>query len=65
MSTAIKFDPLVSPFESPEAEASYDRWFRAKVEASLANTRPMIPHDEAMARLRAAVEAGKAKHAAG
>lgn len=47
-----KLSPIVSEFETEEEAEAYDRWFRAKVEASLADPRPSIPHDEAMARIR-------------
>ena len=45
-----KLSPIVSEFETEEEAEAYDKWFRAKVEASLADPRPGIPHDEAMAR---------------
>lgn len=48
--------PIVSEFETEEQAASYDRWFREKVRASLNDPRPSIPHDEAMARVRAIIE---------
>jgi hypothetical protein len=47
-----KLSPIVSEFETQEDAEAYDRWFRAKVEASLADTRPGVAHDEAMARIR-------------
>ena len=50
-------DPIVSEFDSPEQEAAYDEWFRAKVASSLADTRPPIPHDEVMAKARKIIEA--------
>lgn len=34
--------PLELRNESPE----YDEWFRRKVQAALADTRPRVPHDE-------------------
>ncbi|GAI25020.1 unnamed protein product, partial [marine sediment metagenome] len=37
--------PTVSEFETEEQAVSYDRWFRAKVQASLNDPRPAIPHD--------------------
>jgi hypothetical protein len=40
--------------ESVNGESSgddYDRWFRAKVQKSIDNPAPRIPHDEAMAKL--------------
>lgn len=59
--TEKKLDPRVSEFDTEEQAASYDRWFRAKVQASLKNDRPRIPHDEAMARIRATIERVAAK----
>lgn len=51
-----KLDPRVSEFETEEQAASYDRWFRAKVEAALKNDRPRIAHDAVMAQARATIE---------
>lgn len=48
--------PLVSEFETVEQEASYNEWLRAKVEASLADPRPAIPHDEVMAEMDALID---------
>jgi len=47
-----KLSPIVSEFETEEEAEAYDTWFRAKVEAALADPRPGIPHDEAMARIK-------------
>ncbi len=44
--------PIVSEFETQEDAEAYDLWFRARVAASLADTRPPVPHDEAMARIK-------------
>ena len=46
-----KLSPIESEFDSTEEAEAYDVWFRAKVEASLADPRPSIPHDMAMAEL--------------
>ena len=46
-----KLSPIESEFDSTEEAEAYDVWFRAKVEASLADPRPSIPHDLAMAEL--------------
>lgn len=54
MSPALS--PLVSEFETTEQEASYTAWLRAKVVASLADTRPAIPHDEVMAEMDALID---------
>ena len=49
-------DPLISEFASTEEAEAYDVWFRAKVQASLDDTRPCIPHDEVMAEMRRLIE---------
>ena len=51
--------PVVSEFGTTEEAEAYDRWFRAEVQASLDDPRPSIPHDQAMARIRATIEAAK------
>ncbi|CAN7781989.1 hypothetical protein LJR034_008322 [Caballeronia sp. LjRoot34] len=35
---ATPLDPLISEFDTAEEADAYDRWFRAEVEASLAET---------------------------
>jgi hypothetical protein len=60
--------PIIPPFESPfaapsEAEA-YDRWFRAKVQASLDDPRPSTPHDHVMAKMRQWLDARRAARSA-
>lgn len=47
--------PIVSEFETEEQAASYDRWFRAQVQASLDDPRPSIPHDQVMAEMDAII----------
>lgn len=56
-----KLSPIVSEFETQEQADSYDRWFRAKIAASLANPGPGVPHDEVMARMDAIIEAAERK----
>ncbi|VVM36776.1 hypothetical protein PS619_00069 [Pseudomonas fluorescens] len=48
---SILLSPFYSDFESEEEAESYDRWFRAKVQAALDDPCPGIPHEEAMVRL--------------
>ncbi|UAN63394.1 stability determinant [Serratia sp. JSRIV006] len=57
----IKLSPIVSEFETQEQADSYDRWFRAKVEAAMNSTKPRIPHDEVMAGARKIIEEAKAR----
>lgn len=63
MPKSNKLDPIISEFETEEEAAEYDRWFHAKVQASLDDTSPDIPHDEAMARVKAAIKAAAKKRA--
>ena len=51
-----KLSPIVSEFETEEEAQAYDRWLRAKVEASLADPRPPVPHDVVMAEMRQILE---------
>jgi len=53
---SVALSPIVSEFETEEQAANYDRWFRAKVQASLADPRPGIPHDQVMAEMDAIIE---------
>lgn len=46
-----KLSPIESEFGSTEEAEAYERWFRAKVEASLADPRPPVPHATVMAEL--------------
>ena len=55
--------PIVSEFDTPEQEASYTAWLKAKVHASLSDPRPNIPHDQVMAKARAVLEAPKTHRA--
>jgi hypothetical protein len=56
-----RYSPIVSEFGSAEEEAAYDVWYRKQVQEALDDPRPCVPHDEAMARIRATVEKAKAK----
>lgn len=51
--------PLVSEFETQEQEEEYTAWLKAKLQASLDDPRPKIPHDEVMAKARALLESKK------
>lgn len=63
MSTPL--DPIVSEFETQEQADRYERWFRERIQQSLDDSRPNVPHDEAMARVRAMIESNKHRHANG
>ncbi len=49
--TEVLQDPIISEFETQSQAESYDRWFRVKVQASIADIRPTIPHDQVMAQV--------------
>jgi hypothetical protein len=65
VSMSIPLSPIVSEFETEEQAASYDRWFRAKVQASIDDPRPNIPHDQVMAEMRALIESKRKAQDAG
>ena len=56
-----KLSPIESEFATTEEAEAYDVWFRAKVEKSLADTRPPIPHDQVMAEMRALIDRHRKK----
>jgi hypothetical protein len=56
---SAQLSPIVSEFETEEQAASYDRWFRAKVQASLDDPAPNIPHDQVMAEAEAIIAAAE------
>ncbi|NWA42675.1 antitoxin [Pseudomonas reactans] len=62
---SMPLSPIVSEFETEEQAASYDRWFRAKVQASIDDPRPNIPHDQVMAEMRALIESKRKAQDAG
>ena len=51
-----RHSPFVSEFDTAEQAAAYEKWLAEKVAASLADPRPPVPHDEAMAEARAIIE---------
>jgi hypothetical protein len=51
-----ELSPIVSEFETAEQEASYDQWFRVKVEEALSSEKPRLPHDAAMAEVQTMLE---------
>ncbi|WP_367350038.1 type II toxin-antitoxin system RelB family antitoxin [Sphingobium yanoikuyae] len=57
---AFSDDDLVPPdLRGPEDPVAYDLWFRAKIEAALANDSPRIPHEEVMRRMQAIIDRRK------
>lgn len=49
--------PIAPEFETVEQAARHARWFRAKVEEALHSENPRLPHDAAMAKVQAMLEA--------
>lgn len=47
-----KMSPIESEFSTTEDAEAHDRWFRAKVEAALASSGPVLPHDVVMAEMK-------------
>jgi hypothetical protein len=62
---SAQLSPIDSEIDTEEQAASYDRWYRAKVQASLDDPRPSVAHDEAMAQVEQMLEVKrKARRAA-
>jgi hypothetical protein len=53
---SAELSPIVSEFETEEQAASYDKWFRAQVQASIDDPRPNMPHDQVMAEMHDLIE---------
>ena len=53
---------LVSEFETEEQKASYVAWLKAKVQASLDDPRPNIPHDQVMAEMDLIITEAEKRH---
>jgi hypothetical protein len=56
--------PLVSEFETEEQETSYITWLQAKIQASLDDQRPNIPHDKVLTKARELLDSKKKIRAA-
>ncbi len=54
--------PIESEFATTEDAEAYDRWFRAKVQTSLDDPRPGIPHDHVMAEMDATIAEAERRH---
>lgn len=52
----IALSPIESEFQNSEEAASYERWFISKVQHSLDDPRPNIPHDQVMAEMHQLLE---------
>eukprot|EP00456_Euglypha_rotunda_P052151 TRINITY_DN42045_c0_g2_i1.p1 TRINITY_DN42045_c0_g2~~TRINITY_DN42045_c0_g2_i1.p1 ORF type:complete len:117 (+),score=24.61 TRINITY_DN42045_c0_g2_i1:528-878(+) len=55
---ASDFDPPPH-LMSPEDPVAYDAWFRAQVEAAIADPRPDIPHEVVMKEMQAILDRHK------
>ena len=62
MKTALS--PIESEFATTEEAEAYERWFRAKVQESLDDNSPLIPHDQVMAEMQALIDTKRREHAA-
>lgn len=57
---SAQLSPIVSEFETQEQADSHDRWLRRKVQESLDDPRPGVPHDEVMAEMEAIISQAEA-----
>jgi hypothetical protein len=54
--------PIESEFATTEEAEAYDRWFRARVKASLDDAHPSMPHDQVMAEMDAIIADAEQRH---
>ncbi len=57
--------PLVSEFDSPEAEAAYTAWLQQKVKQAQSSPEPLKDHDKVMAEARQVIQQNRKQHAVG
>lgn len=62
MKTALS--PIESEFATTEEAEAYERWFRARVQESLDDNSPLIPHDQVMAEMQALIDTKRREYAA-
>lgn len=62
--TTTALAAIVSEFDTQKQEPSYSAWLKVKVQASLDDPHPSIPHDKVMAEARAVLASGKEERAA-
>jgi len=55
MKTALS--PIGSEFATTEEAETYERWFRARMQESLDDNSPLIPHDQVMAEMQEPIDA--------
>ncbi len=56
--------PVVSEFETEEQASSYVAWVKEKVQASLDDPRPGVPHDQVMAEMEAIIVEAESRQSA-
>lgn len=61
MTEGKKLDPIISEFETEEEATAYDAWLIARVERSIADPRPSIPHEKVMAEAEAIIAQAEAR----
>jgi hypothetical protein len=48
-------DPIIGGFDTAQEAASYDAWFRAKVQQAIDSKAPRIEHDDLVAEMDALI----------
>ena len=56
--------PIESEFATRQEAQEHDAWFRRRVLASLADTRPTVPHDQVLAETEAVIQEAEQREAA-
>ena len=61
MPEGTKLDPIISEFETEEEAVAYEAWLVARVERSIADPRPSIPHEQVVAEAEAIISRAEAR----
>ena len=58
-----QLSPIKSEFATTEQAEAYERWFRTKVQESLDDDSPLIPHEQVMAEMQELLDSKRREHA--
>ncbi|MNR71366.1 hypothetical protein D3C71_19810 [compost metagenome] len=62
---AIELNPFKTALSVPSDPVEYDKWFRARVQASMAEGGPLIPHQQVMAEMEQIIQDAERRAFAG
>lgn len=58
---SVQLSSVIAEFQTEEQAASYESWFKAKVENAMDDPRPGIAHEQVMAEMDAIIAEAEAR----